>query len=465
MPGLFSRYGALGNPLFPLLAAGQVGSDVAQSNLAAMKTASMPDPQSMIFANQAYQTGQLVDQAPRAPGLFSNLGVKIGLLSPNVTQRPKDVTFELEALDNRRKQQQETLSKEVDWWTKVGSKNFEKLQQEPSMRQMTMFATGGDPTIPVEGPTVREQAIQAVEGQREFTRKADLMRLQLATNEQQLRLNIFARKSQEPIPGTQEWYDMIGRRTDVITHEHEKTLNELENNDWTEWHRRHPAWELHNADTGAYIPDTKYKTPGEAIGDAANVKVLKNPMAIKQANTTAALIDTLTTMKSDILKHVLVDGTGKSNLTTGAETTLNALLMKVNWLNQYKKEFNAANDAALTFAGNIATNHGMTKEVASILHGELPTLTDNVDIASKKIDKVIKDIKIAGGFAVDKIGNADVSASARTDFFSDPGLGSDLGSGSMDMPSTSVVPAMPAEPSGMSGVSGIAGGTDEGATP
>lgn len=455
MPGLFSRYGALGNPIVDLLGAASIAASAKQAGLQAQKAALAPDVQSTLFANAAFQKGEMVDQAPRAPGLFNTLGVKLGMLNPTVGPRAKDISAELEALGNRRKQQEETISKEVSWLKDVGYKNFKNMEDLPAIQQMTMFATGGAKDLGIEGPTVREQAIDAVNAQREFTRRADMIRLGLATDELDMRHAQWARKQQEPIPGTPAYYKMESDVTAARTAAREAVLSKEDASSWGFWHRHHPQQSFVDSDFN--LIDESKLTPGQAMADHVHYKLLLNAQQQNLANTAKSQIDDLTDLRDRILPEVFVKGGGKSNATVEAEKLGNWMWEKTGGrFSDSMSEFNKVGSAAMGYAKMIQGRYGTNRDVEYIREGNMPNIrTETLEQAQARVDRLIRSMKIAGGFAVDRASIVTGKVAADTDFFKDiapmtPPAGTEVEKGS-------VVPPMPPEPSGIAGLAGIIG--------
>lgn len=459
MPGLFSRYGALGNPIVDLLGAASIANAARQGSEAAQARALQPDVQSLMFANAAYQQGQLLDQAPRAPGLFSNLGVKLGMLSPTVAPRAKDVQEELKVLADRRKQQQDTISKEVDWATKVGYKNFQNMEAMPAVQQMSMFATGGEPTIGITGPTVREEAINAVNAQRDFTRRADLLRLGLAVDELQLRNAAFERKKLEPIPFSPEWLRGEAARTTEVTAARERELSREDSADWGFFHRHHPNQSFVDSDFNT-IDESKV-TPGQAMNDHVHYILMHNVQQQNMANTTRALIDTLTNLRNNVLPKVMVDTTGMSAASARAAVLGKwAEMSTVGRFSNEMSQFNQIGSDSMAYGKLVQNRYATTREIEYIKEGNMPLLrTDNLVQGQNKLDQLIRDIRIAGGVAIDRAGIVDGRNTAESDFFKaispEP-----IPAPAAEAEPPSVVPPMPPEPSGMAELGRIGAGED-----
>lgn len=454
--GLFS------NPLFDVLAATTIASNLGASAKAAQAQAMQPDQQSLAFANAAYQQGNLVDQVPRPPGLFSNLGVRIGLLTPNVSPRAKDTSAELGALTDRRKEQADLLGKEIDWRVKTGWQNTENLESLPSVRQMNMFATGGQPFIDLSGPTPREQLSQQAIANRQLTREIELTRLHMATTEMDARMLELQRKLAEPPKYSSAWFDANRKAQYESSAAHEAGVTDTMMGNWSDYDRHFPNAQFRNVDTGYMInrSDKRWDTPAKALADKVNVVRLGTPQAIKAANDWQEQRVRLLDLYDNVLPKVFKDAAGMSALSRTGHIIWNDLWSKFAYANPDVVKYNSMISDSIQYGHALQGRAVNLWEAKQIQKTNFPNLrVDDLANARQKIKDMLKYSRVSAGFAMRETGMGDVTDSATSDFMRDSGGSSDSGS---IFGGSSSVPAGPVSVPGTEALEKAAGEPDEG---
>lgn len=416
MPGLFSRYGAMGNPLFDLLAAGQIGSNVAQSNLAAAKMASQPDPTSMAFANRAYQTGEMAPQVPRQPGLFSNLGVKLGILSPEVAARSKDVMFMQEALAGERKEQLEDLKTITGLRTALGPTGFGQMEGTPSMRGISMFATGkgaagtgGTPELDLTGLTPREQQTAGLERYRQSEEKIAQERIDLATRQLDLANRRETRLASVPKLGTPEYEAAIGRATVARTQAAEETKDNLYNNSWLQWDRINKGQlAYYDKKKLSLVDRSVVRTPGAASNDPAHYKLVN-----QKGQDIINKIRDQTHRADEIINDVAVifpDTRHSTGVRKGWEIEKSALRNHFT-SERYNKDvvdFNQMQADVLQYIRELQQRYPTAIELKTIGKGSFPDMyRDGRAEAINKMKKIKEDLRIAADVTTDQENTAE----------------------------------------------------------
>jgi len=445
MAGLFS------SPLADALILANIGSNLGQSVKASQASAMQPDPTSLTFANAAYQSGNLVDEVPRQANLFSNLGVKMGLLSPNVKPRPKDIAEELSAISSRHKEQLEELGKEVDLRTKLGWNDFQELESTPAMRDITMFATGGRPWIDLSGPTPKEQAIQEVSAQRKFQRDQANIRNRIAVDELQIKADLTAQNLRIPKFGSEAWFAAQKRTAGERRAAAEAATDDYIMGNWTAFDRHFPNVQFRDAESGAQIDRKHFDTPAKALADRVNVVRVSGAQAIQLANGMQANIADLLNLRNNVLPRIFINSAGMTRTNKDGHLIMNWLKSKAFYSDPDVVSLGTITSDAIAYGKQIQGRSVNSWEAKQIVKANFPNLwTDDLAMAQTKLDKVIKHLQIAGGFAMRDTAAKDVLDSASSDAARDLGpseaeMGADT-SGVLTGPSS--VPAEPSFPPG-----------------
>lgn len=259
MPGLFSRYGALGNPVFDILAAGHAGSNIAQSNLAQQNYAGGADPQQMQFEAAALMQGQPVFEMPRQAGPFGRLLEKWHLLDPNVKARAQDYLAMQEDLTKQRKSQLDALKGAIDLREGMTEQEW-KATTAGSAGPIIAQAFGGA-TPDLTGPSLSEQQAAAKQQEQELTRQRIEIEKMNAENTRR-RLEWELKKPQE---GTPEYEAMKRREREV---EAEGSIEGFQKAVGGSWANEDAKLKVARFDKNTWNPIDRSKYPNPSAADA-----------------------------------------------------------------------------------------------------------------------------------------------------------------------------------------------------
>lgn len=169
MPGLFSQYGALGNPLFDVIAAGQAGSNLARSNLEQQRYAGGADPQQMRFEAAAEQAGFPVMSLPRDSGPFGRLLENWHLLSPDIKARAQDYLAMEDDLTKKRKGDLDALKSAIDLREGMTGDEWKATMAGPAGKTIAQAFGGVAPDL--TGPSLSEQAAAMKQQEMDLTKQ------------------------------------------------------------------------------------------------------------------------------------------------------------------------------------------------------------------------------------------------------------------------------------------------------
>lgn len=406
MAGRYGASGLFSNPLFDVLALGQVGANIGRAEVERQKQALLPDETTLRFEEAASEQGHPVYQVPRQLSPIGKLFQGIGLYHPDPYEqaRPKDYLAEQDILAAQRKEQLDALKAVIGIRKDFTPKGFEQFEATPKGGELSMFAFGTKTPPDLSAPTEREAEHATTEqykkDREQYAREAN----DRANKAEARREEQWKEALKKPRFGTKEYDAAIERGARMRKRGAMEEQKALSDRDWAYWQSINKDSDVVDRQTyNSVIGSAKYKTPKEAIDDRVHNKVIHGRKAIDQAAASSAELDDVA-LWAPIIDKLFVDTKGMSDSVGKAAIYERGMWIWWNTQNTDVALFNDRMAAAMRYGTETQHRFPNVAAAQAILKGNIPDpWHDSKQTAMLKIQKLDADIRRATGITTEKL--------------------------------------------------------------
>lgn len=418
-----AKLGLFSNPIIPALIGLKAFESFEQGQRLGQQAAMAPDPTELLFEQEALQSGQMQQTAPRPRGIFSTPLMALGLESRTLTARPKDVLGQEQVLSQQAQAQAETMKGLGALRTTLGPEGFGQYEQTPAGRRQMMFATGqgaagaGGQMLDWSGATPKEAQTRALERYREAEERVAIDRLQIymwaSKNAEAKNRN----KANEPPIGSDERIQWDARRARAIKKATDEAASAEYMNNWDAYSMRNKTTQFFNVSDISPIDKSVYKTPRMAEDDRVNL--------IKTTNQKAA--DRMGDLKADLMKandmEKLIPVLFPSMPSTMSDFERGKVSQQWKYFNQLKGRWEPANQAwgemqmfIVKYVKDVQQHYATMNELNNV-QGTFPVMgTDSAQSAFQKMEDVKQQLRMSARATSARDNHEFQSSSAAADY-------------------------------------------------